>query len=179
MTFSPTPRYKFALMTNGQNALLSQTDIIRRLKRMAIEVAENNTGENELVVAGVNGNGMVVARRLIEELHHLLPLHITLVAIHLDKQQPIEVSVDPALDFSCKNILVVDDVANSGRTLLYAVKPFLQFQPKKIQTLVLVERSHKVFPITSDFVGLSLSTTLQEHITVETEGEAITGAWLH
>lgn len=167
------------MMHEGQNALLSQTDVVRRLKRMAIEIAENNTGEKELVVAGVNGNGMVVARRLIEELHNLLPLEITLVEITLDKQQPIDVSVTPALPFSGKNILVVDDVANSGRTLLYAVKPFLQFQPKKIQTLVLVERSHKVFPITSDFVGLSLSTTLQEHITVETKGAEITGAWLH
>jgi pyrimidine operon attenuation protein/uracil phosphoribosyltransferase len=70
-------------------------------------------------------------------------------------------------------------VANSGRTLLYALKPFLNFNPRKIETLVLVERSHKKFPVFSDFVGLSLSTTLQEHITVETDGNTITGAWLH
>lgn len=146
---------------------------------MAIQVAEHNTGEPELVVAGINGNGMVVARQLIAELRQMLAISIVLVEIQLDKMQPMEVSVSPHADFSGKNILIVDDVANSGRTLLYAVKPFLQYQPKKIQTLVLVERSHKVFPVTSDFVGLSLSTTLQEHITVETAGAEITGAWLH
>lgn len=162
-----------------RNEILSHSNINRRLKRMAIEVAEHNTGETELIVAGVAGNGMVVARRLIAELKSILPMQVSLAEIRLDKLQPLEVSIEPAADFSGKNILIVDDVANSGRTLLYAVKPFLQFQPKKIQTLVLVERSHKVFPITSDFVGLSLSTTLQEHITVETEGEEIKGAWLH
>lgn len=166
-------------MTAIHNNILSETDISRRLKRMAIEVAEHNTGESELVVAGIAGNGMVVARKLISELAALLPISLQLVEITLDKAAPLEVSVAPDLDFSGKNILIVDDVANSGRTLLYAVKPFLQFQPKKIQTLVLVERSHKVFPVTSDFVGLSLSTTLQEHITVATEGEEIKGAWLH
>ena len=166
-------------MTATQNSILSQTDIRRRLKRMAIEVAEHNTGETELVVAGIAGNGMVVARQLIRELTALVPVQVSLVEIILDKAAPLDVAVQPAQDFSGKNILIVDDVANSGRTLLYAVKPFLQFQPKKIQTLVLVERSHKVFPVTSDFVGLSLSTTLQEHITVATEAEEITGAWLH
>lgn len=159
--------------------ILTQADVQRRLRRMAIQVAENNTGEPELVVAGINGNGMVVARQLVAELQQFLAISIRLIEIRLDKMQPMEVSVSPLTDFSGKNILVVDDVANSGRTLLYAVKPFLQYQPKKIQTLVLVERSHKVFPVTSDFVGLSLSTTLQEHITVETAGEEITGAWLH
>jgi pyrimidine operon attenuation protein/uracil phosphoribosyltransferase len=74
--------------------------------------------------------------------------------------------------------IIVDDVVNSGKTLLYSVKPFLEFQPKKIQTLVLVERSHNNFPVQSDYVGLSISTTLQEHIFVEVQGDEITGAYL-
>jgi len=73
---------------------------------------------------------------------------------------------------------VIDDVAMSGKTLLYAMQPFLAFYPKKIQTLVLVERSHKAFPVKPDYVGLSIATTLQEHIYVETEGEVIKGAYL-
>lgn len=161
-----------------RSTILSQADVRRRLRRMAIEVAEHNTGEVGLVVAGVNGHGMVVARQLIAELQPLLPIQITLLEIGLDKQHPLEVSVDTSVDFNGKNILIVDDVANSGRTLLYAVKPFLNFEPAKIRTLVLVERSHKVFPVTSDFVGMSLSTTLQEHIRVEVEGDDIIGAYL-
>ncbi len=86
--------------------------------------------------------------------------------------------IDPATDFTNKVIIVVDDVSNSGKTLLYALKPFLDFSPKKIQTLVLVERSHTSFPVRPDYVGLSIATTLQEHIYVEVHGEKITGAYL-
>jgi pyrimidine operon attenuation protein/uracil phosphoribosyltransferase len=73
---------------------------------------------------------------------------------------------------------LIDDVANSGKTLSFALKPFLEYQPKKIQTLVLVERSHKAFPVQPDYVGLSVATTIQEHIYVEVEGETVMGAYL-
>lgn len=161
-----------------RSQILSQPDIRRRLRRMALEVAERNNAETELVVAGVAGNGMVVARKLIEELQQVLPLKILLLTIELDKKNPVEVRLEVTEDISGKSILVVDDVANSGKTLLYAIKPFLDQHPKTIQTLVLVERSHKLFPVTTDFVGLSLSTTLQDHINVETAGEEIVGAYL-
>lgn len=82
------------------------------------------------------------------------------------------------MNFNDKVIIVADDVVNSGKTLLYAIKPFLEFKPKKIQTLVLVERTHKAFPVTSDYVGLSIATTIQEHIIVEVEGEEINGAYM-
>jgi pyrimidine operon attenuation protein/uracil phosphoribosyltransferase len=77
-----------------------------------------------------------------------------------------------------KVVILVDDVANSGKTLLYALKPFLSFHPRKIQTLVLVERTHKMFPVNSDYVGLSVATTLQENIIVEVSNGEVTGAWM-
>ena len=77
------------------------------------------------------------------------------------------------------SVIIVDDVANTGRIIMHALKPFLDFQPKKIQTFVLVERSHKLFPIQNDYKGLSIATTLLEHISVETSGDDITGAWLY
>ena len=84
----------------------------------------------------------------------------------------------PHADFDQKVVIIADDVANTGKTMLYALKPFLARNPKKIQTVVLVERSHKLFPIQTDYAGLSIATTLQEHIRVEAEGEVLTGAWL-
>ncbi|MEO7490269.1 MAG: phosphoribosyltransferase family protein, partial [Ferruginibacter sp.] len=86
--------------------------------------------------------------------------------------------VEPAMDFNGKIILLIDDVANSGKAMLYALKPFLETHPKKIQTLALVERTHKSFPIDLDYVGLSFSTTLDEHIYVEVEGTDVVGAWM-
>ena len=101
-----------------------------------------------------------------------------LISISFDKRLPKEVKLNKDIDFNNQVVIIIDDVANTGKTLLYAVKPFLQFQPKKIQTLVLVERSHKNFPVQADYVGLPLSTTLQEQIIVEVNAGKITGAYL-
>jgi pyrimidine operon attenuation protein / uracil phosphoribosyltransferase len=146
---------------------------------MAFQIAENNANEAELIIAGVNGNGTLLAQRLVNELQQIISIPLQLITIHFDKKTPLEVSLSENMDFNGKNIIVVDDVANTGKTMLYALKPFLNFLPRKIQTLVLVERSHKLFSIQPDYVGLSVATTLQEHITVEMEGQDVTGAWLH
>jgi pyrimidine operon attenuation protein/uracil phosphoribosyltransferase len=101
-----------------------------------------------------------------------------LITISLDKKNPREVTLSQSLSFDDQVIIVVDDVASSGKTLLYAMKPFLEFHPRKIESLVLVGRTHKAFPVQPDYTGLSLSTTLQEHIYVEVEGDRVKGAWL-
>lgn len=162
-----------------KNYVLDQAAIGRKLKRMALEVAEQNIDEKELIIAGITGNGAVVARSLVNELKKITSLPIREITIQLNKKDPLVASLQPIMDLSQKVIIVVDDVANTGRTMLYALKPFLDTHPKKIQTLVLVERSHKLFPVQSDYVGLSIATTLQEHIAVETSGNDITGALLY
>ena len=101
-----------------------------------------------------------------------------LLSIKLDKRKPSAISLSKKLGLDDKVIIVIDDVVNSGQTLLYALKPFLDFHPKKIQTLVLVERRHNSFPVRPDYVGLSVSTTLQEHIVVEVDKEKVLGAYL-
>lgn len=161
------------------NRILDAKAVQRKLRRMAFQIAENNEGESSIIVAGIAGNGAVVAQNLVQQLHQIMQVPVALLTIHLNKKSPREVSVHPHTDFNDSNIVVVDDVANTGRTMLYALKPFLEYYPRRIQTLVLVERSHKLFSIQPDYVGLSITTTLQEHITVEAEGGAITGAWLH
>jgi pyrimidine operon attenuation protein/uracil phosphoribosyltransferase len=163
----------------AKNSILDADAAQRRIRRMAYEIAEQNTGENGIVVLGIEGNGVVVARQLIRELQPILNIPIEQGTIRIDKKSPLNAGLDIALQTESKVIVVVDDVSNTGKTLLYALKPLLEFQPKKIQTLVLVERSHKLFAVQPDFVGLSVSTTLQEHISVETNGEIVTGAFLH
>ncbi|RYY00484.1 MAG: phosphoribosyltransferase [Gammaproteobacteria bacterium] len=120
-----------------------------------------------------------MARGVAKELQNLSQMLVQVVTIQLNKREPNDVSLQPSIDLRDKNILIVDDVANTGKTLFFALKPFLATSPKKIQTLALLERSHKLFPIQTDYTGLSIATTLQEHIAVETEGETIKGAWLY
>ena len=162
-----------------KNCVLDEASIKRKLRRLALQVAEMNAEETEIIVAGINGNGEVLAKCLLDELKKIGSVNTTYVQIQLNKKEPFEVAIKPSSDFNNKVVLIVDDVANTGKTILYALKPFLNTSPKKIQTLVLVERSHKLFPVQTDYAGLSIATTLQEHITVETEGNKILGAWLH
>ena len=165
--------------TVATNSILSPDDINRKIRRMAFEIAERNSGCDSLVIAGVAGNGVVVAQEVIKELKQIVSCPIEFITINIEKDKPLGCSLEKEMDFNNRTIIVVDDVANSGRILLYALKPFLIYEPKSIQTLVLIERSHKLFPMQSDYVGLSIATTLQEHIMVKTENEKIIGAWLH
>lgn len=162
-----------------RNALLDEATINRKLKRMALQVTEQNSDEKELILAGINGNGEVVAQKLANELRNIHSFQIHTITIQLNKRSPLEVSLNNSVNVENKTVIIVDDVANTGRTMLYALKPFLNSSLRKIQTLVLVERSHKLFPVQTDYAGLSIATTLQEHIAVETKGEKITGAWLY
>ncbi len=162
-----------------RNCVLDKEAIGRKMRRMALQIAEQNSDEKQLIIAGIAGNGEIVAKRLIENLEKIASFTTSFVQIQLNKKEPLEVSLNPYTDMNNKVVILVDDVANTGKTMLYALKPLLIVNPKKIQTLVLVERSHKLFPVQTDYAGLSIATTLQEHITVETEGEIITGAWLY
>ncbi|MDB5197370.1 MAG: phosphoribosyltransferase [Flaviaesturariibacter sp.] len=162
-----------------KNSILTEDAIRRKIRRMAFQVAEHNTDETEIVLIGIEGNGEVVAQNLLAELSTILTNPIATATIRINKKEPLDAAIDGNIDVTNRVVILIDDVSNTGRTLLYALKPLLHFLPKKIQTLVLVERSHKLFAVQPDYVGLSVSTTLQEHITVETADGKLMGAWLH
>ncbi len=147
--------------------ILNTIQIQQKLNRLAYEVYENNFNEKSLLIVGIEGNGYKVAANLAEKLKEISPIKIQLGKIKLDKDKPWEHS--PKIDFDekafvNKTTILVDDVLNSGKTLIYAVKLFLDKPVKKLSTVILVDRSHNRFPVKADYVGLTLSTTLQEHI---------------
>lgn len=149
--------------------VLDKKQIQQKIKRLAIEILENNFGEEEIILAGINNNGMGFAKLLRKELTTLTDAAITLIQIKLNPANPVsdEVSIStPIAQLKGKTIIIVDDVANTGRTVFYAIKPLLQILPGKVEVAVLVDRKHKSFPIKVDYVGLSLATTLQENIDV-------------
>jgi pyrimidine operon attenuation protein/uracil phosphoribosyltransferase len=158
--------------------ILSKEIAEKKLRRMALEVAERNYGERQLVLVGIKDNGIIIAKKISNYLQEVFKGEIIVTALSLDKKNPAIVTIEPAIDFNDKVILLIDDVANSGKTMLYALKPLLETYPKKIQTLALLERTHKSFPIDLDYVGLSISTTLDEHIFVEVDGTDVIGAWM-
>lgn len=161
-----------------KNYILSPEVAAKKLKRMAYEILENNDGEAGFILAGIRESGTAIAKRIQELLKEIAGINAELITVSLDKKNPKEVTISWYPDFQNQVIILIDDVSNSGKTLLYAIKPFLDLNPKKIQTLVLVERRHNAFPVKPDYVGLSVATTLQEHIYVEVEMGRVKGAWL-
>ena len=158
--------------------ILSKEVADKKLRRMVLQVAEQNYDEQSLILIGIKENGMVIAKKISSYLKEVYSGEIIVVELSMNKKKPSAIILEPEMDFNGKAILLIDDVANSGSTMLYALKPLLDAYPKKIQTLALVERTHKSFPIDVDYVGLSISTTLDEHIYVEVTGDEIDGAWM-
>lgn len=165
-------------MEMSKKYILSKEVAEKKLRRMAYEILENNMDEKEIILAGIRESGGVIASNIQQMLKEITNIKTQLIDLSLNKRNPGIVNIMPKIDLDNKVIIVTDDVSNSGKTLLYAIKPFLDFHPKKIQTLVLVERSHSSFPVRPDYVGLSIASTLQEHIYVEVKGNVVMGAYL-
>ncbi|MEZ4918432.1 MAG: phosphoribosyltransferase family protein [Saprospiraceae bacterium] len=152
--------------------LLDDRQIKQKIKRLAIQILERNFGSPEIILAGLNNNGLVFAELLLEQLNQLRidDTRITLTNIRLNPANPIEYAPELALPLESvkgKPVIVVDDVANTGRTAFYAISPFLKVLPAKVEVAVLVDRTHKSFPIKADYVGLALATTMKDNIRVE------------
>ncbi len=152
-----------------RSLILDTAKVGQKIKRIAFEIFENNFKEKSIVLAGIDGQGYVFAELLGKELEAISEIKVTIVKVSLDKLSPqqSEVKINKeAREFKKKCIVIIDDVLNSGRTLAYAMSPFLNTEVKKIEVAVLVNRSHPSFPIMPTYTGLELATTLNEHVEV-------------
>jgi len=164
---------------SSRKYIITKEEATYKMQRLALEIAENLEGDqSELIIIGVVTNGLVIAKKIADYLKDYLSIPFEVISANLDKDSPREIELSREIDFDNKNIIIVDDVANSGKTLLYMLKPLLDFHPKRIQTLVLVERMHKLYPVKPDYVGLSMATTLQDHILVEVKDDEVLGAFV-
>ena len=161
-------------MNKTQTPVLDKKQIGQKINRIAWQIYEDNFSEKEIIIAGIAKTGFLLAQRIGAVLEKISPLKIKLVKIILDKDNPLTCTVEPQLsakELKGKTLVLVDDVLNSGMTLTYSLCPFLDADVKKIRTVILVDRNHKRFPIGADFTGISLATTMQEHVTVSLEGD--------
>ena len=152
----------------SKNIILTNQQIEHTTKRIAYQIYETFVAEEEIVIAGITGNGFTFAQKITTELGKISTLKISLCEVHINKQKP-EQEITTSLStnqYSDKGLILVDDVLSSGTTLIYAVKHFLNVPLKKFKTVVLVDRNHKKYPIKADFKGISLSTSLLEHVDV-------------
>ena len=156
-------------MTTVNNVILSHKQIEQKTKRIAYQIYESNSSEKEIILAGIQGNGMIFAKQIAKVLESISPIQITLCEVYIDKKKPLgSVSTSLTSDaYKNKSLVLVDDVLNSGSTLIYGIKHFLEVPLKRFKTAVLVNRNHKKYPVKADFKGISLSTSIKEHVEVE------------
>jgi pyrimidine operon attenuation protein/uracil phosphoribosyltransferase len=155
-------------MQENINKIMDANDIHKTVKRIAYQIYETHFEDSQLILAGIAHNGVILAKRIREELEKISDIDVIFMEIKVDKKNPINPIVLSKKLEVCENnsVVVVDDVLNTGSTLIYAVTHFLSFKLKKLQTAVLVNRNHKNFPIKGNFKGISLSTSIKEHIDV-------------
>lgn len=156
-------------MPAKKTLILNKTQILQKSKRIAYQILEDNFEEKNIVLVGIADRGYVFAQRLQAILQEIAPdKEIELIKVSIEKnKRSLEATTDQSVDIAAnKAVIIVDDVLNSGRTLAYALGAFINVPLKKMRTAVLIDRSHHIFPIFSDFYGLKLSTILKEHVTV-------------
>ena len=149
--------------------ILTHQQIQHKIRRIAYQIYESNVDEKEIVVAGIEGGGLHFAKKIVKTLEEITNIKITLCKVTINKDNPLEGGVKTSIDesgYKNKSIVLVDDVLNSGSTLIYGVRHFLCTPLKQLKTAVLVNRNHKRFPVKADFKGISLSTSLNEHVKV-------------
>jgi pyrimidine operon attenuation protein/uracil phosphoribosyltransferase len=158
-----------------KKVIINDNQIRSKLKRISYQILETNLQNSMLVIAGIESNGYLIAKELKKILNKLSNIEVILCKVKIDKKnprKPIETSISKE-EYSNKSIILVDDVLNSGSTLVYAVKHFLEVELVQFKTAVLVNRNHKKFPVKADFKGISLSTSMQSQVIVEFKGSKI------
>lgn len=156
-------------MDKNKLRLLDKNQTIQKIKRIAYQIVESNFYEKEIIVAGISGEGYVFAELLVAELRSISNNSFFIAKVTIDKKIDFQsdIHIESEVDtFKNKSVVLLDDVFNTGRTLAFSLRPFLSIPLKRLQVAVLVNRNHPSFPVSADFVGYSLATTINEHVEV-------------
>lgn len=167
-------------MENSKTLILDSNTANQKIKRIAYQILEKYHQEKELVFVGIASKGFLLSEKILNDFSLISSIKVKLVELTVNKKNPLSVpvAIQPKTNFDDTTVVLVDDVLNSGKTLMHAASALTQSGAKQINTIVLIDRRHRKFPIRADWVGLTLSTTLQEHISVEFEKSSVK-AYLH
>tara|TARA_B100001287_G_scaffold226189_1_gene195890 strand:- start:17578 stop:18081 length:504 start_codon:yes stop_codon:yes gene_type:complete len=160
----------------SSSLILNNDSVNKKLNRITHQIIEDNFDEKELIIIGISEKGYLLAKKIVSLLKKLqTSIRVDLIELIIDKSNPNSSSIDlkPSKSFQNKKVILIDDVLNSGKTLMHAAAHVLDQNVSKMKTIVLVDRRHRLFPIKADWVGMTLSTTMQEHIRVHFDKDEI------
>lgn len=158
------------------NVILDSYQINQKIKRLSYEIYENNLSEKSIILIGINKNGFVLSKKIKEYLLDLFPKKIELLNLKIQEKNPVFDNFNSKINknqIKNKVIIVVDDVLNSGKTIAFSIGSILSYFPKKIEVAVLVDRSHKNFPVLAKYSGIKLNTTINEHVKIDLEDKIL------
>jgi pyrimidine operon attenuation protein/uracil phosphoribosyltransferase len=156
-------------MTKEHITILTSLQVEQKLQRIARQLVELHYNKKEIIIIGISERGVKIAKKINSILNNITKINIKLLTLKIDKDHPIENQVELSESIETLNeqtVVLIDDVLNSGKTLIHAASYLVQANIAQLSTVVLVDRRHRLFPIRADFVGMTLSTTLKEHISV-------------
>ena len=167
-------------MQESKTLILGSNEATQKINRIAYQIVEKYHNEKQITFVGISSNGFLLAEKLKKDFSLISSIEIELTALKINKKNQLSepISISPKIDLKNKTVILIDDVLNSGKTLMHAASLITHEGAKQLNTIVLIDRRHRKFPIRADWVGLTLSTTLQEHISVEFKENKIE-AFLH
>ena len=150
---------------SDKNIILNNSDIEKKIQRISLQILEDNIDEDGIVVFGISDNGLVIAKKLINHLSKISSIKSNLIKVIIDKDNPIDsVKYDSKFDINSSSVLIIDDVSQSGKTLQSVISNLLIYKPTKIKTAVIVNRDQTLYPVKVDYSGISLSTSVNNHV---------------
>lgn len=165
-------------MNTNNKLILNKHQIELKITRMAFQIWEENANCQNLIMIGIAENGYILLNLLADKLEQISPLKIQRIKMKLNKKNPLSEEIKIEQNLDGQSVVLIDDVSNSGKVMLYALRPITAYIPQKISLAVLVDRKHKSYPAQPNIVGHSLSTTLQDNITVQSENNELVAVYL-
>ena len=144
-----------------QNLILDNSDIENKIQRIGLQILEDNIEKSKIIFFGISDNGKLIAEKLIVHLNKISKLEVELIKVNIENNS---VLYDKKFSIKNESIIIVGDVSHSGKTIQLVISNLIQYNPFKIKTSVIVNRDHALFPVKIDYAGLSLSTSVNEHV---------------
>ena len=151
-----------------ENIILTNFDIEKKIERISLQILESNSEEKKIIFFGISDNGILIAKKIINLINKNSNLDVELFKASIKKSEKTSsIEYDKPFDINNIPILIVDDISQSGKTLQFVISDLFKFNPRKIQTIVIVNRDQTLFPVKIDFSGMNLSTSVNEHVDVK------------